>query len=135
MVFTRIQLQVTGQSSAGVKVGTLHLRYQILRYPEPRGCGMKRWLIVLALLFLGHDLFAGVSCSVPFNLTNGSNADASQVMANYNAILSCLLNNTVESGANSSITPLSGLTTPLSRGQGGFLFTQQEPQEHPALMR
>lgn len=80
---------------------------------------MKRWLIVLALLFLGHDSFAGVSCSVPFNLTNGSNADASQVMANYNAILACLLNNTAESGANSSITSLLGLTTPLSPSQGG----------------
>lgn len=80
---------------------------------------MKRWLVVLALLFVGHDSFAGVSCSVPFNLTNGSNADASQVMANYNAILACLLNNTAESGANASITSLSGLTTPLSPAQGG----------------
>lgn len=80
---------------------------------------MKRWLIVFALLFVGHDSFAGVSCSVPFNLTNGSNADASQVMANYNAILACLLNNTAESGANASITSLSGLTTPLSPAQGG----------------
>lgn len=62
---------------------------------------------------------AGVSCSVPFNLTNGTTADASQVMANYNAILACLLNNTAESGANSSITSLSGLTTPLSPVQGG----------------
>lgn len=32
VVFTRIQLQAVGQSSAGVKVGTYHLRYQILRY-------------------------------------------------------------------------------------------------------
>lgn len=63
--------------------------------------------------------FAGVSCSVPFNLTNGTTADASQVMANYNAILACLANSTAASGANNDITSLSGLTTPLSPGQGG----------------
>lgn len=93
---------------------------------------MKRlWVdAALALLLAGALLLlptramwrpanAGVSCSVPFNLTNGSNADASQVMANYNAILACLLNNTAESGANSSITSLSGLTTPISPVQGG----------------
>lgn len=82
---------------------------------------MKRWAAILGALtfLLGHDSFAGVSCSVPFNLTNGTTADASQVMANYNAILSCLLNNTAENGSNSSITSLSGLTTPLSPGQGG----------------
>lgn len=32
VVFTRMQIQVTGQSAAAVKIGTLHLRYQILRY-------------------------------------------------------------------------------------------------------
>ena len=32
IVFTRMQIQATGQSAAGVKLGTLHLRYQILRY-------------------------------------------------------------------------------------------------------
>jgi hypothetical protein len=32
IVFTRLQLQATGQSSVGIKIGTLHMRYQILRY-------------------------------------------------------------------------------------------------------
>jgi len=81
---------------------------------------MKKLIPFLFLLLaLGQDSFAGVSCSVPFNLTNGTLADASQVMANYNAILACLANNTAESGANSSIMSLSGLTTPLSPAQGG----------------
>lgn len=65
---------------------------------------------------------AGVSCSVPFNLTNGTTADASQVMANYNAILTCLSTNTAASGANNDITSLSGLTTPLSPAQGGAAY-------------
>ena len=32
IVFTRIQIQASGSSAQGIKVGTLHLRYQILRY-------------------------------------------------------------------------------------------------------
>jgi len=32
VVFTRIQLQMLGQCAAGVKIGTLHLRYQQLKY-------------------------------------------------------------------------------------------------------
>lgn len=80
---------------------------------------MIRYLaLIVALLFpsLAH---AGVACSVPFNLTNGTTADASQVMANYNAILSCLANNTAASGANSDITSLNGLTTPIPPAAGG----------------
>lgn len=76
-------------------------------------------LLLLPTRAIWRPAHAGVSCSVPFNLTNGSNADASQVMANYNAILACLATGTAESGANSSITSLSGLTTPISPVQGG----------------
>ena len=77
-------------------------------------------LVMLLLVAAFHTrLMAGVSCSVPFNLINGTTADASQVMANYNAILACLANNTAESGANDSITALVGLTTPLSPASGG----------------
>lgn len=74
--------------------------------------------LLLVAAFTGRTS-AGVSCSVPFNLSNGTTADASQVMANYNAILSCLANNTAESGANDSITSLVGLTTPISPASGG----------------
>lgn len=90
-----------------------------------RGYGLKAAIasyaaFVATLIFLTVKTgLAGVSCSVPFNLTNGTTADASQVMANYNAILTCLANNTAASGANGDITALSGLTTPLSLAQGG----------------
>lgn len=61
----------------------------------------------------------GVTVTLPFTLTNGTTADAAQVMADYNAIVAALANSVAESGANSSITSLSGLTTPLTTAEGG----------------
>lgn len=78
---------------------------------------MKKLLLALALL-LPSPAFAGVSCSVPFNLQNGTTADASQVMANYNAIIACLAN-AAAAGANSDITSLTGITTPILPSAGG----------------
>lgn len=49
---------------------------------------------------------AGVPCTVPFNLLNGTVADATQVMANYNAIITCL-GSAAASGVNSDITSLT----------------------------
>jgi hypothetical protein len=51
-------------------------------------------------------------------LTNGTIADATQVMANYNALTSCLAN-AAAAGNNTDITSLGGLTTPISPTQGG----------------
>lgn len=61
---------------------------------------------------------AGVSCSLPYTLTNGTTADATQVMANYTALVNCLLN-AAAAGANNDITSLSALTTPITPTQGG----------------
>ena len=83
-----------------------------------KAIGCTLFALALAFPFLTNS-WAGVSCSVPFNLTNGVTADASQVMANYNAILSCLANSTAASGANTDITSLSALSTPISPTQGG----------------
>lgn len=88
---------------------------------------MKKYLlgllVALALFAPGERAHAGVTCSVPFNLQNGTTADASQVMANYNAILSCLQNNTAASGQNTDITALLGLTNPITPlcGATGFV--------------
>lgn len=57
--------------------------------------------------------------SLPYTLTNGQTADATQVMANFNTIISNVNTNAAENGANSSITSLSGLTTPLPESEGG----------------
>lgn len=73
----------------------------------------------LATLWVGTRSLAGVSCSVPFTFINGQTADATQVNANFNSILLCLSNNTAASGANSDITALLGLTTPIQPSSGG----------------
>jgi hypothetical protein len=81
-------------------------------------------LFVVAMLVGGAvTLFAfaaraGVACSLPFTLTNGTIADASQVMANYNALVTCLTN-AAAAGSNNDITSLSGLLTPITPVQGG----------------
>ncbi len=79
---------------------------------------MKKILALLLLLAVGPSAQAGVSCSVPFNLQNGTTADATQVMANYNALIACLAN-AAAAGANNDITSLSALSTPITPAQGG----------------
>jgi microcystin-dependent protein len=79
---------------------------------------MNKLLALFLLFFLPAPAQAGVPCSVPFTLTNGSIADATQVMANYNALIACLAN-AAAAGANSDITSLTGLTTPLTPSFGG----------------
>lgn len=57
--------------------------------------------------------------SLPFTLVNGQTADATQVMANFNTIVSGVNSSAAANGANSDITSLSGLTTPLAVSEGG----------------
>ncbi len=85
-------------------------------------CSVRRFLATF-LVFLGLSAaHAQIIGSLPFQLTNGTVADATQVMANYNYIISQVNANAANGGANSSITSLSGLTTPLSHGQGGSQY-------------
>lgn len=79
---------------------------------------MKRLFFSLCALLWASIAHANVPCSLPFNLLNGTTADATQVMANYNALITCLQSAAI-AGANNDITSLSGLTTPLTRNQGG----------------
>ena len=72
--------------------------------------------IVAAFLFsfvLGSSALAQ-SCSVPNTLTNGTNADANQVMANLNAILACVNNQAAPRGY------LSGLTLSTAGSSASF---------------
>lgn len=57
--------------------------------------------------------------TLPVTLQNGTTADATDVMADLNKIKTDVNANAAENGANSDITSLSGLTTPLSVAQGG----------------
>jgi microcystin-dependent protein len=56
---------------------------------------------------------------LPFILQNGTTADATQVMADFNQIVANTNLNAAGNGANSDITSLLGLTTPLSPTLGG----------------
>jgi len=85
---------------------------------------MRKWLLagVIALGVLGSYgvsvLRAGITCTLPFTLQNNTIADATQVMANYNALVTCFTS-AAASGVNSDITALAALSTPLTPAQGG----------------
>ncbi|SFJ52049.1 hypothetical protein SAMN05216304_10927 [Bosea sp. OK403] len=53
---------------------------------------LMRKLVAAAILALGvnHAALAQTCPSSPYTLTNGANADASQVMANFNNLLNCI---------------------------------------------
>lgn len=85
---------------------------------------MQFWSRLLCILtcasLVVHDVqAASIIPSIPYNLTNGTLADATQVMGNFNTIVTDVNANAIGAGANSSITSLSGLTTPLTAAQGG----------------
>jgi microcystin-dependent protein len=61
---------------------------------------------------------ANVPCSLPFTFVNGTVADATQVNANYNALVTCLGQAAI-AGVNGDITQLTGLTTPITPASGG----------------
>ena len=79
---------------------------------------MKRIFAAILFSLWSQVASAGISCSLPFTLTNGTTADATQVMANYNALVACLAS-AATAGANTDITSLLGLTTPLPSSEGG----------------
>lgn len=76
--------------------------------------------LILAAWFAPADKAQAANCSgYPYTLVNGQTADAAKVMADFNTVMSCANSNLAHNGANSDITSLNGLTTPLSLGQGG----------------
>lgn len=60
--------------------------------------------------------------ALPYTLTNGTTGDASQVQADFDQIVANVNANAAANGANSDITSLTGLTTPLGRTYGGSQF-------------
>ncbi len=57
--------------------------------------------------------------ALPFTLQNGTTADATQVMADFDEIVNDVNNNAAHNGVNSDITALTALTTPITPAQGG----------------
>lgn len=81
------------------------------------------WVVAL-LSALSYPAWATVIPSIPYNLTNGTLADATQVMGDFNTIVTDVNANAATAGVNSNITSLVGLTTPLSNVYGGtVVFT------------
>ncbi len=82
---------------------------------------MNRIRIFLLTFLVAVAGFAAAQVipSLPYNLTNGTIADANQVMANFNQIVSSTNTNAANAGANTNITALLGLTTPLAPASGG----------------
>lgn len=85
---------------------------------------MKRWQKIAAVLYwlATPMIVAGVAqivSGLPFTLTNGTVADATQVMADFNQIVNNVNANGAKNGVNSDITALTALSTPLTVTQGG----------------
>lgn len=57
--------------------------------------------------------------SMPFQLQNGTVADATQVMANFNQITASVGSSCAGAGVNNDITSLNALSTPIAPSQGG----------------
>ena len=96
---------------------------------------MRRNCIVLLLSVFASAVSTSVAnaqCTLPFQLTNGQTADATQVMANFNALVSCLANagpagstNSVQYNAGAG---LMGGVGPLTNGQLVIGSTGNAPQ-------
>lgn len=78
--------------------------------------GLLATLLVAGLA--GVPAKANVACGVPFTFVNNTIADATQVNANFAALITCLVN-AASAGTNFDITALAGLTTALAAAEGG----------------
>lgn len=82
----------------------------------------KYWKQILGIITAGFifptSAPATITCTLPFTLTNGTIADATQVMSNYNALVTCFTL-AASAGTNNDITSIIGLTTPLAPTFGG----------------
>lgn len=79
---------------------------------------MRKLLALLFCLYVS-PVSAQIVNTLPFQLQNGTTADATQVMADFNQIVNNTNSNAAKNGANSDITSLTGLTTPLGPSYGG----------------
>jgi hypothetical protein len=89
-------------------------------------------LVVCPSLLLCGSHPASAQCTLPYQLTNGQTADATQVMANFNALVTCL-GNAAPGGATNSLQYKSGTGTlggvgPLTNGQLVIGSTGAAPQ-------
>jgi hypothetical protein len=79
---------------------------------------MKK-LLTAFFLMLPSLASAQIIPTLPVTLTNGTLADANQVMSNFNTIVTGVNTNGAKNGTNSDITALNALATPITPVQGG----------------
>src|SRR5690348_8074680 len=86
------------------------------------------FVVALAALLVGSGV-AQAQCALPYTINNGDNADASKLMANFNALVSCMSPggsaNAVQYNAGSGTF---GGTGPLANGQLVIGSTGNAPQ-------
>lgn len=81
---------------------------------------MKKLLAGILVYFLALTAsHAQIVGALPFQLQNGTTADATQVMADFNKILNDTNANAAKNGVNTDITALAALVTPITPAQGG----------------
>lgn len=85
---------------------------------------MRKWQKTLLVLYwlaapAAVGAIAQIISGLPFTLTNGTVADATQVMADFNQIVNNTNANAAKNGVNSDITALTALVTPITPTQGG----------------
>lgn len=83
---------------------------------------IRRVVSVILLLFAASGGAAAQTCSGLTTLTNGTNADATQVMANFNALVNCVNNLAASVAAPRGY--LSGLTLSTPGSSSGFGIAQ-----------
>ena len=80
---------------------------------------LKKTLFAFLVLLAPALAQAQIIPALPVTLTNGTLADANQVMSDFNAIVTNVNANAAKNGSNSDITSLNSLTTPITPVQGG----------------
>jgi hypothetical protein len=81
---------------------------------------MKKFLAGLLIYFLAlAQADAQIVGALPFQLQNGTTADVTQVMADFDKILNDTNANAAKNGVNTDITALTALVTPITPAQGG----------------
>lgn len=80
---------------------------------------MRGFLAVLFWLLAAGAASAQIVGTYPYTFVNGATADATQVNADFTYVQGQVNANAASAGANSNITAILGLTTPLSAAQGG----------------
>ena len=80
---------------------------------------MMKKLLTGLFLFWACAAQAQIVGTLPFQLQNGTTADATQVMADFNKILNDVNTNGAKNGVNTDITALNALVVPITPAQGG----------------